>query len=453
MQSIITALIGIFFLVSFTSCDQKPVTETEVAKAVEIETYYTCAMHPHIHEDKPGKCPICHMNLTKVEVEKNAALTGKKIEEDNSPKDKIWACASDHSITSALADVCPIDGTMMVDISVDEKKETLGIVAEVKLRKAQVDHFRPSLYTADSMILTDNIRLLGNVVRAEERESSVPARVAGRVEKVYISSVGSLIRQGDPVVDLYSPLLISGGEEYIIARKEFEKNKSKEYRHLFEQSLERLKLWGILESQVDQWYKQGTVPKNITIHAATSGVVSKLAAIKGRYFKEGENLVELSDLSSVWIEIDVYEYESSKVKMNQAIEISFSAIPETIYKGAIDFISPVLEPSTRTLKVRATIANPNGVLRPGMEGMVNLNMDLGMRKVVIPRPSIIDTGKRKVVWIKTGDQLFQAVEVTTGVEAEGYVEITGGIKLGDQIVMDGNFMIDAQAQLFGGYRE
>lgn len=412
-----------------------------------IETYYTCSMHPTVKEDKPGKCPICHMNLTKIEIDKSEDIVS---DITASPKE-IWYCESDPSVTSVSKDICPIDGTQML------KKETgnsaAEIVAKVKLRKAQLDHFFPDFFPATKMKMEKNVRLLGSVLQSEDRESSIPARIGGRIEKVYVKSTGSFVKIGDPVLDLYSPKLITAGEEYLLAKQTYKNNKSREFKEMLEQSRERLKLWGMKEFQLDAWFKSGHVPKKITIYSPATGIVRKRNAVVGKYFKEGQNFFELSDLSEVWVEMDVYEQDAALVELGQTVEMEFTSMPGVKVNGAIDFVNPVLDIKSRTLKVRTTIKNENGNLKPGMIADATLNISFDGMPLVVPRSAIIDTGKRKVVWVKISNKQFQAKVIHAGHESEGYVEIKHGLRVGEEVVIEGSFLLDAQAQLFGGYED
>lgn len=410
-------------------------------------TYYTCAMHPTVKEDKPGKCPICHMNLTKVEIDESEddVATVKEVTK------KMWQCENFPEVTSEKEDACPLDGTPM--ILVKKSIEAGTIVAKVKLRKSQMQHFSPAYFPVTSMKMNKSIRLLGSVLQSEEKESNIPARIGGRVEKVYVKSTGSFIQKGDPVLDLYSPKLITAGEEYLLAKESVKKGSSKEYRELLGQSEERLRLWGIKRSQYESWYRKKKVPRKITIYSIATGIVRKRNASVGKYFKEGQNFFELSDLADVWIEMDVYEHDSALVKLGQKVALEFNSIPGEKVFGEIDFVNPVLDRKSRTLKIRATIQNASGKLKPGMIANAVLNVDIDGTPLVVPRSAIIDTGKRKVVWVKVTDKKFQAKPVLSGYESDGYVEIKHGLSEGEEVVIEGNFLLDAQAQLFGGYED
>jgi multidrug efflux pump subunit AcrA (membrane-fusion protein) len=424
MNKMIKIFVLLLIVFLGTSCSDSSSMHHDAHKEDKTEgmtkskVYYTCSMHPHIREDKPGKCPICHMNLTKIELEQE-----------------------DKNQASML---------MKEDASMEDAST---VVAKVKLRKAQLKHFRPDYFPVTTMKMHKNIRLLGSVLQSEEKESNIPARIGGRVEKVYVKSTGSIVQVGDPVIDLYSPKLITAGEEYLLAKRSYVKNRTKEYKSLLKQSREKLQLWGVKRSQYQRWYKVGKVPRRITIYANTTGIVRQRNATVGKYFKEGQNFFELSDLSAVWVEMDVYEHEASLIKIGQGVDLEFSAIPGESVKGAIDFINPVLDVKSRTLKVRTTIANESGKLKPGMVANAVLHIDIEGMPLVVPRTAVIDTGKRKVVWIRVTDKIFQAKAIQTGYESEGYVEVKEGLMKDEAVVIEGNFLLDAQAQLFGGYED
>lgn len=407
-----------------------------------MESYYTCSMHPKIRSDKPGKCPVCYMNLTRVEIE--------KFEDSPTNSSQLWHCKDYPDITSNTEGTCPKDGTPMVRHLAEKPGDTIG---RVKLKKSQMSHFKPDYFLVSPMKMTRRIRLLGSVIQSEEKDSSIPARVDGRVEEVNVKSTGSLIRPGDAVLKLYSPKLITAGEEYILAKASVAKGKSKEFKNLLQQSEERLRLWGIGQKQFESWYRNGKVPRNITIYSNVRGIVTKRHAVKGSYFNKGQNFFELSDLSTIWVEIDVYEQNAALVKLGQTVSLKFTALPRKTFEGKIDFISPVLDPKSRTLKVRVSIENEEGKLMPGMAATAFLQVDFEGTPLVLPRSAIIDTGERKVAWVKIDEERFQAKIVETGIESEGYVELISGLKEGDLVVVEGNFLLDAQAQLFGGYED
>lgn len=420
-------------------------SKEQTSKELKVETYYTCSMHPQVKQESPGKCPICGMGLSKIDVENDEDIKTNL----SRSEEIVYYCESDPSVTSKTAGECPLDGTPLI-----KKVPSFETVAKVKLRKSQVKHFKADLFKVTTMKMLKKIRLLGTLLKSEEKESNIPARVPGRVEKVYVQSTGSFIKKGDPVLKLYSPKLLTGGDEYLIARKNYISNsENKEFKDLYTQSVQRMKLWGVSDKQLESWAKSNKVPREITIYSPVTGIVEKKNAIVGKYFKEGQSFFDLVDLNSLWVEMDVYEHDSALVNIGQRVELEFSAYPGDIWEGTLDFISPVLDHKTRTLKIRTTLNNTAGKLRPGMVGTASVALELQGMPLVIPRTAIIDTGKRKVVWIDIGNNRYQAKKVHTGFESQGYVEIKHGLTEGEKVVIDGNFLLDAQAQLFGGHED
>lgn len=455
MKSLVKLVLVLNLLVAFSCQDggssKDGDSHSRHGAQKKVETFYTCSMHPQIKEDKPGKCPICHMGLTKVEVEHDEEHSSNHEMEPREVEAEYY-CEADPSVTSKAPGECPLDGTPMLKKT--QKHKALGTVAKIKLRKSQLDHFRADVFPVTTMKMEKKIRMLGSLRKSEEKESNIPARVPGRVEDVLIQSTGSLIKKGDAVIKLYSPRLLTGGEEYLIARRNyFTNNKNREFRELYQQSRERLKLWGVQDFQLEEWANKRKIPREITIYSPVTGIVERKNAVVGKYFKEGQSFFDLVDLSSLWVELDVYEHDSALVRLGQNIDIEFTAYPGEVWQGKIDFVSPVLDQKTRTLKIRTTLKNTEGKLRPGMVGSASLKVELEGEPLVIPKTAVIDTGKRKVVWLKNSKDRYQANEIRTGFESSGYVEVKDGLSENDQVVIEGNFLLDAQAKLFGGYSE
>lgn len=454
MYKLTSTILISFILLGCDSHQHEPVqTGTGNSKASnspstsKMKEYYTCSMHTHVKEDKPGKCPICQMNLTKVIVEEDNEFPQDRTNEGDSKV--IYHCENFPDVTSEKPDTCPLDGTPMV-----KKKSgnsASEIIAKVKLRKSQLEHFHPAVFSVTTMKMSKNLRVLGQVKSAEEKLSNIAARFPARVEKVFVESVGSQIRKGDPVVRVYSPELLTAGEELILSAQKA--NRKNDFSQLYTKAREKLLLWGIRPSQINRWVKAGKVPRNVTLYASSSGVVRKRIAVPGKYFKEGQNYFELSDLSQVWVEMDVYEHDSNLVKLGQYVSLNFVAAPGKPRTGEIDFVSPTIDVKTRTLKVRTTIPNLDGTLKPGMVAQGTVNVTLEGAPLVVPTSAIIDTGRRKVVWLRNKSNKYTAKLVQTGFLSDGYVEILSGIKENDNVVIEGNFLLDAQAQFFGGYED
>jgi Cu(I)/Ag(I) efflux system membrane fusion protein len=405
-------VVGFFTISQFTS-SSKVLTQAK--------SYYTCSMHPQIRENNTGRCPICGMNLTYVEGEENHE--GRKHINEDEMKEAENVNHSNHR--------------KYTDMKVKNKSMQV-----VKLTSKQIKNFHSTTFIAQKQIISKTLRLLGKVTQSERRQSNIPARISGRIEKVYINSTGSFISKNDPVVDIYSPDLITAGEEYLISYKSKQKD-------LLHQAKKKLKLWGIKDFQLKKWLRSGKIPRNITIYSNAGGIVTKKNAIEGRYFKEGESFYDLVNLSTVWVEMDVYEHDSGLIKIGQEAHIEFVAHKGEKWTANINFISPILNERTRTLKIRTTLKNKDGKLKPGMVGEIHIIADSSDSVLVVPNSSIIDTGKRKIVWIKKDSNNYMAIEIQTGIEGKEFTEVKAGLNEGDIVVISGNFLLDAQSQLSG----
>lgn len=430
---ILLTLISLIFL-GCEKTKQPDIKITQTTQAVtQLKEYYTCSMHPQVKQDQPGQCPICNMNLVKVEANLPKTDLSKTDSSDIEQEDIKASSDKAHRIQS--------------------KEQAGDIIGKVKLKKSQLAHFRPEFFPVTQMKMQKSIRLLGSVLASENRESQISARIDGRIERVYVQSTGSFIQVGDPVIDFYSPQLITTGQEYLINRKSYQESPTEDFKDLQSQSEERLKAWGIKKFQYESWFKKGRVPQKITIYSSARGTVRKRNASVGKYFKEGQHFFELSDLKNVWVEMDVYEHDANLVQLNQTVQLQFTALPGEIFSGKIDFIDPILNANSRTLKIRTTISNVDGKLKPGMVADATLNVEFQQPSLVVPRTAVINTGKRKVVWVKLNKDSFQSKVIHTGYESEGYIEVKSGLIEGEEVVMEGNFLLDAQAQLFGGYED
>jgi Cu(I)/Ag(I) efflux system membrane fusion protein len=391
--------------------------------------YYTCSMHPSIREAKSGRCPICGMNLTYIE-----EVTGLGHE------------THDHESVNELAEMTQMSEDSMggkhKNHSANKEVATKDGDAAVRLTKKQVYNFNYTTFEVRKEKISRTLRLLGKVVQSEKKQSNIPARISGRVEKVYINSTGSFVSKNDPVIDIYSPELITAGEEYLVSSK-------RNQRDLLRQAKKKLKLWGIRDFQIRDWLKNSRVPRNITIYSNASGVVTRKRAVEGRYFKEGESFYDLVNLSTVWVEMDVYEQDAGLVKIGQNVNMEFLSYPGERWKSRIDFISPVLDEKTRTLTIRSSLDNKDGKLKPGMVGEINLVNDTSEDVPIIPNSAIIDTGKRKIVWLEKDKNNYIATEIETGIQGVEFSEVKSGLNEGENIVVDGNFLLDAQSQLSG----
>lgn len=357
---------------------------------------WTCSMHPQIHQDHPGKCPICGMDL--VEQKSNV----------------------ERGLSEAM-------------VNLSDEAEALANIQTVKVGK---------------MAAAGAIRLLGTIQPDERRTQTVAARVSGRIERLLVNYTGQHISVGQTLAQIYSPELYSAQQELLEASR-----LSAGQPQLLEAATEKLRLWNMSDSQIHQIVNRGRAQSVMPILANVSGVVLNRAVNQGDYVKEGQPLFIISDLSRLWALFDVYESDLSHVHIGDEVTFTAEGVAKQL-KGKVSFIDPILDGLSRTVKARVEINNHGGLLKPGMYVTAVLHpvMKQGGDELWIPESAVLWTGQRSVVYVKTKTNDGNAYimrEVRLGPSSGGYYMITEGLNVGDEVVTNGAFAIDAAAQLEG----
>ena len=304
--------------------------------------------------------------------------------------------------------------------------------------------------------ITSTVEAVGRVEQPEAQLATVPARVGGRIDKLYVQFTGETIRQGQAVAEIYSPDLVASAEEYRLAlqnrdrmRSSSEKEALEGANELVAASRKRLELWGVSENQIDA-AATGAAGLSITVYAPSGGSVVERKVTRGQYVNAGDALFTVADLGTVWVKADVYEFQLPQVRPGQAVEITSEALPDKVLHGRVDFIEPEANPQTRTIPIHVHVPNPGMRLRPGMFIRAKFISPGERDTLVIPRSAVLDTGTRKIVYVATSDGVFEAREVETGAPSEERYPVLAGLKAGEQVVANGNFLIDSQTRLTGG---
>ena len=299
--------------------------------------------------------------------------------------------------------------------------------------------------------LVKTIRTFGTLTYDETGLYSVNTKFNGWIETLYVDFVGERVEEGQPLFDIYSPDLLTAQQEYLIAlqqQKPLNRSGGKGSDRLMNASRTRLAYWDLTDKQIAQLERTGEIQKYVTIYSPASGVVIKKNALKGHYVKAGEHQYEIADLSTVWVDVDVYEYELPWIHKGMAAEMELAYIPGKRYAGKVLFIYPFLDPKTRTARLRLSFSNPDGTLKPGMYANVYLQSRLPDERLVVPQEAVIDSGVRKRVFVSHGKGRFEAREITLGVEGNGYLfEVVDGLDEGEEIVLSGQFMLDSESRL------
>jgi Cu(I)/Ag(I) efflux system membrane fusion protein len=307
--------------------------------------------------------------------------------------------------------------------------------------------------TVEMRPLEKVIRTVGRVDYDEKRLMTISPKIGGWIEDLFVDFTGRYVRQGDPLLTIYSPELVSTQEEYLLAlraKKDLLKSPFSEVAgsgtSLVESARRRLKLWDITDDQIRILEETGQPKKTLTLYSPFSGFVLEKIAYKGMNVMPGQALFKLADLSVVWLYADIYEYELPFVRLGQQASVQLSYLPGETFIGRVIYIYPSLSPETRTAKVRFEFPNPHGKLKPEMYANVEIKVNLG-QKLAVPDGAIINTGLRQMAIIDKGSGYFEPREVQVGSKLDGYYEVIKGLKAGEKVVTSANFLIDSESNL------
>ena len=378
--------LGIIALLNIMACKEKKKDVT-----VKTDTLYTCSMHPQVVENKPGKCPICAMDL--VAFKKSQQKSG--------------------------------------DLELTEQQIQLGNI--------QVDTVQ-SGFVGDEMVLNATLSVNQN------RNEVVSARVAGRIDKLYYKTLGDYIPEGAKLYELYSEDLNNAKQEYIVAleRKEQLDNSLIDFERLVKAAKNKLKLWGMSESQISQLGKTRKFSSNTTFYSTASGSITSLDVTEGAYISEGGTIVNLSNLSTLWAEAQMYSSQRSYINGNTVAVVSFPDLAEKKVEGKIDFENPELGAGSRINLIRIAVPNPYNRLKPGMSAYVTLKSKAANAALSLPLDAVLRDSKGASVWVQTGKNTFRNVMVGLGAEGDERIEIKSGLKSGDVVVTSGAYLINSE---------
>lgn len=299
-----------------------------------------------------------------------------------------------------------------------------------------------------------SVSTVGNVTFDETRLASVNPKIEGWIEKLYVDFTGAPVRRGQPLLALYSPMLVSAQEELILARRLADEaaagggeRATANARDLLESARRRLRYWDIPEATIRRIESTGTPEKTVTLDAPVSGIVVEKMAVEGMRIMPGMDVYRIADLSSVWVEGEIFEKDLSLVQLGQTARVTFETYPGQVFTGAVTYVYPTVSVESRTGRIRIELANPALRIKPGMYAKINLAVGNGREALMIPRSAVHITGERSLVFVRTADGMLQPREVTTGLIAGNEVEVIGGLEEGEVIVTSANFLIDAESSM------
>ena len=362
-----------------------------------------------------------------------------------------------------LPDTSPVpkkDPMGMDYIAVFEGDEPAGNLVRISTDKIQRLGVRTEPVT--SRRLTRTVRAVGTIQPDERRLRIVAPKFEGWIQRLYVNTTGQAVSQGEPLMDIYSPDLVSSQQEYLIAWRGVQAVKEglpqvqASMQTLVDGALQRLRNWDISDEELRRLQSEGQARQFLTLRAPTTGVVLEKPMVQGQRFMQGEMLFRIADLSTVWLLAQVFEQDLALVRAGQTARIRVDAYPDRIFTGQITFMYPVVNADTRTAKVRIELPNRAGLLKPDMYARAEMLAVQGDR-LSIPDSAVLDTGTRQLVLVRRGEGTFEPRTVRIGMRADGYSEVLDGLSPGEEVVVSANFLIDAESNLkaalegFGGH--
>jgi len=360
--------------------------------------YWTCTMHPQVHKDGPGACPICGMDLI------------KKVIDD----------------TANVSDKSDMEG--MLTLTTD--KQVLANVSTFKIKNER---------------LVKELSAYSYMDFVEQNRKTIPAKFNGRIEKLFVDKTGDYVTKGQALFEIYSPDLVQAQNEFLISLS----NNKNENNSLAKASRKKLELFGLTSEQIDDLKNSGDIKLNLTYHSPVSGTVIEKKVQEGMYVNEGTAIYEIAELSMLWNIAEVNEADLSTIKVGNKVKLKLKAYPGEEFMGRVIFIYPVVNPQTRTVKVRSEFSSHNSKLKPQMYGETIFSADAGTG-LLVPADAVIFSGNRNVVWVKTSDGMFEARIIQLGQKFGDKYQVLSGINEGDEIVASGGFLIDSESQLKTG---
>jgi Cu(I)/Ag(I) efflux system membrane fusion protein len=382
--------------------------ENETAERAAARVY-RCPMHPTLTSDQPGDCPVCGMPLDAVDDEPSPAEPGVP------------------STPGAPA-------TVTISPSA---QQTLGVATATVARARFVKE----------------IRAVGRVTHDETRLRVVHTKVSGFVERLHADAVGKHVREGEPLLEIFSPELLSSQQEYLVAvrsraraRTSSVPSVARSGDELVESARRRLELFDLTDAQIRDLETTGLARRTVTVFAPASGTILERAVTVGQRVEPGTPLLTLANLSRVWVVGSVFEHDLPFVRVGQRARIVLPYEPGAERAGAVSFLYPEIDPGTRAARVRVELPNPGLSLKPDMYADVVLEADLGDR-LSVPASAVVETGVRSIAFVEVADGRFEPREISIGVRLPDRYEVRSGLAAGDRVVASGSFFVDSESKI------
>lgn len=492
IASLVLALMVIVaFVAGFALARAGRSVTTSVAPGIGAVTDWTCSMHPEIHRAEPGPCPICGMELIPAVAPVAQPTQTKK-----------YACAMMCIPPVDHPGKCPVCGMEMV--AVDSDAPTGGNPDAITLSPRARQLAAVEVAPVERRRAVMDLRLFGRVDLDETRVRMISARVAGRLDRLFVDYTGVRVQKGDHLISLYSPELLTAQEELLQAVRGVDESNAIGIVALRDAAVQavavarsKMLLWGLTPEQLKEIEDRGTASEHITIFAPIGGVVLEKQAVEGMYVETGEKLFSIADLSVVWVKLEAYESDLPFIRYGQNVEFTSDALPGEIAHGRIAFVDPRVDPKTRTARLRVNVPNPSGRYLPDMfvRGRVHAEIGEGgavyssqlagkwispmhpeivkdapgtcdicgvplvtaeslgyvntaggeSLPLVVPRTAVLLTGERAMVYVE--EDGFAAREIELGPRAGDHYVVRGGLQEGERVAVNGILRLDSAAQI------
>lgn len=353
-------------------------------------TFYTCSMDPQVKEDKPGKCPICHMELTPVKRDENEVN----------------------------------------QISLSKQQIQLGNITTQVIEQTQ-----NNVEQNYNGVLTFN----------QEKSKTFSSKAMGRIEKLYFKSTGDYITLNQPIYQLYSEDIAIAKQDYYTAFKQLEMpgDFGKNAKNILNSAKQKLLFYGLSNSQIEHIKSNKDVSPYTTFYSTVSGTISEISAVEGSYIMEGAPIIKLTDLSKLWLETQVNINYFKSLKIGQIATITFADFPDKLLNAKVSFINPEINQETRLLLIRFEIPNQDLILKPGMQAIAKLKIT-GGKGIYIPTDAVIREEGASYIWIEKKPGIYENLMVETGIETNGLIEIKTKINNGTKVVITGAYAINSE---------
>lgn len=461
---IVAVLVAGFFILNKSGEDAASQVSTSAEQQTQL---WTCGMHPEVILDHPGNCPKCGMKLVPVKQagmdmtadpadppQHNPDMKTKKSEMKKGRKPLYWQAPMDpteiydHPGKSKM-------GMDLVPVYEDQAGAKSG--GTVTIDPATVQNMGVRYTTVKKMDFNREVRAVGLIKYNEEKLYTVNTKISGWIEKLYVNYTGQPVRRGQPLLEIYSPDLVTTQQEYLLALNNKNAVSQSNFssirdgaESLLNSTRQRLNNWDIPQSEIDRLQNTGEVRKTLQLNAPASGVVIHKNAVEGLHVMSGMDLYKIADLSTVWVEASIYDYELPWISQGQEATAELSYLPGKSYQGKVSYIYPYLDEKARTATIRLEFRNPDLQLKPGMYATVHLQGRTIPGALVIPNEAVIRSGERNVVFVARGEGKFEPRTIKIGIEggpSNEYVQVISGLLEGEKIVTSAQFMLDSESRL------